>query len=261
MAVRLKEGKWDESRLPTQDDLPYSDGIPMESHRHVMQMSLLIHPLLTAWKDRDFFVSGNMFLYYSLDQVRNRAFMGPDVLVALDVPPGERKSWVVWQEGKQPDVVIELLSDTTARGDRTKKKRLYQDVVQVPEYYWYDPFSAEFSGFVLREGVYQPLLPDAEGRLRSERTGLLLGRWEGDFARVHATWLRWMEPDGTPLPVEHEAVEAERERMQDRLNAEARRAEEQTRRAEEQTRRARDERERADRLAAKLRELGVDPDA
>lgn len=43
---------------PTEDELPYSDGIPMESERHVFQMYLLILPLRQFWKDREFFVGG-----------------------------------------------------------------------------------------------------------------------------------------------------------------------------------------------------------
>src|SRR2546421_1219164 len=136
--LRTREG-W-----PTADDLPYSDGIPMDSQRQVLQMDLLKDALYLAWAEReDFFVGANMFLYYSLEQVRNRDFLGPDVFVALNVPRRERKSWVMWQEGKCPDVVIELLSETTAERDKTEKKAIYQDQVGVPEYFWYDPFAPE----------------------------------------------------------------------------------------------------------------------
>ena len=64
--------------------------------------------------------------HYSLAQVKNREFMGPDVFAVVGVPKGERKSWVVWEEGKGPDVVIELLSESTAEYDKTEKKRLYE---------------------------------------------------------------------------------------------------------------------------------------
>ena len=66
-----------------------------------------------------------MFVYYSLAQVRNRDFKGPDFFAVLGVPKGERKSWVVWEEGKAPDVVIELLSESTAQQDKTNKKQIY----------------------------------------------------------------------------------------------------------------------------------------
>jgi Uma2 family endonuclease len=228
MGVVLWEGTSDETWLPTQDDLPCSDGRPMETLRHTYQMVLLMMPLLRAWRGREFFVGGNMFLYYSMQQVRNRDFMGPDVFVVLDVPPGFRKSWVMWEEGKGPDVVIELLSESTEHLDRVEKKRLYQEVLRVPDYFWYDPWTGEVAGFALRNGRYEPIEPDAAGRLRSEQLGLLLGRWEGEFAGERATWLRWMDAGGALLSTDQEAEE--------------------------------EERQRAERLASKLRELGVDPD-
>jgi hypothetical protein len=110
---------------PTQDELPYDDGMPMESQRHVMQLQLLMDPLRLLWEGRqDVYIGGNMFVYYSLAQVRNKDFRGPDFFVALDVPKRERKSWVIWEEGKGPDVVIELLSASTAAQDKGETGRL-----------------------------------------------------------------------------------------------------------------------------------------
>ena len=112
---------------PTQAELPCDDGIPMETQRHKYQMDLLIETLeLWLAQREDGFVSGNMFVYYSLAQVRNKDFKGPDFFVVLDIPKGERRSWVVWEEGKAPDVVIELLSESTAQADKNEKKLIYQ---------------------------------------------------------------------------------------------------------------------------------------
>ncbi|MGH2602190.1 MAG: Uma2 family endonuclease, partial [Dehalococcoidia bacterium] len=184
--------------LPTEDDLPCDDGEPMETQRHVMQMFLLIETLRSAWADRsDVFIGGNMFLYFSVEQVRGRDFRGPDFFVALDVERRERKSWVVWQEGKGPDVIIELLSESTAAVDKGEKKQVYQDTLAVPEYFWYDPFSGELAGFSLRDSVYEPIEPDIAGRLPSRRLGLSLVRWPGQYANIDATWLRWATLDGT----------------------------------------------------------------
>lgn len=58
-------------------------------------MDLLIEPLWNALQERDAYIGGNMFVYYSLAQVRNQGFRGPDVFVVLDVPRKERKSWVI----------------------------------------------------------------------------------------------------------------------------------------------------------------------
>ena len=66
---------------PTQNELPYSDGEPMESQRHQQQMELLIDALSLWLNEReDGYVGGSMFVYYSTAQVRNRDFRGPDFL-------------------------------------------------------------------------------------------------------------------------------------------------------------------------------------
>ena len=101
----------------------------METERHRLQMELLINSLKPWLEQReDGYVGGNMFVYFSLAQVRHQDFKGPDFFAVLGVPKGERKSWVVWEEGKGPDVVIELLSNSTAELDKTDKKQVYQNV-------------------------------------------------------------------------------------------------------------------------------------
>ena len=176
----------------------------METSRHKHQLDLLIYPLRPWLKchTEDGYVGGNMFLYFSLAQVRNQDFRGPDVFVVLGVPYRERKSWVVWEEGKGPDIVIELLSDKTAARDKGEKKRIYQDQVRVAEYYWFDPFDPDdWAGFALREGRYEPIVPDEQGRLVSKRLGLALVRWYGLYEDAETTWLRWATLDGDYYPL------------------------------------------------------------
>jgi Uma2 family endonuclease len=212
---------------PTQDELPYSDGEPMESERHFAQMRLLVESL-QSWLDarEDGYIGGNMFVYYSLAQVKNQDFRGPDFFAALGVPKKERKSWVCWEEGKTPDVVIELLSESTARVDKGEKKQIYQNRLHVPEYFWYDPFDPEdWAGFQLQAGSYQSIAPNAQGQLISQILQLALIRWQGTYQRIETTWLRWSQLDGTLLltPEEQERQCAEQERLraeQERLRAE-----------------------------------------
>jgi Putative restriction endonuclease len=108
--------------LPTEDDLPCDDGEPMETPRHREQMHLLIDSLKVHWADRTgYYVGGNMFVHY--DPENKRPSRGPDFFLVLNVVDRERKSWVVWQEGMRfPDVIIELLSDTTRAIDKGEKK-------------------------------------------------------------------------------------------------------------------------------------------
>ncbi|HYW21410.1 MAG TPA: Uma2 family endonuclease [Nodularia sp. (in: cyanobacteria)] len=191
---------------PTQAELPYDDGIPMESARHKAQMDLLIDALIPWLAEReDGFVGGNMFVYYSLAQVRNKDFKGPDFFVVLGVPQGERRSWVVWEEGKAPDLVIELLSNSTASADKNEKKLIYQNQMRVPEYFWYDPFNPEdVAGFSIQKGVYQPMIVNAQNQLVSQSLGLALQLWQGNYQGINATWLRWAKLAGDLLPTPEE---------------------------------------------------------
>ncbi len=201
---------------PTEDELPCDDGMPMETQRHVMQLQLLMDPLRAYWTDRqDVYVGGNMFVYFSLEQVRNQDFRGPDFFAVLDVPKRERKSWVVWQEGKGPDVVIELLSESTAAVDKGEKKLVYQDCLRVPEYFWFDPFSAEWAGFALHDGLYEPIAADAQGRLCSKKLGLDLVRWDGSYHEVEARWLRWATLAGELLLTPQEALRRQQRQTED----------------------------------------------
>jgi hypothetical protein len=182
-----------------------------------------------------------MFVYFNLKQLRHQDFRGPDVFVVLDVPKRERKSWVVWQGGKGPDVVIELLSENTVGIDKGEKKRVYQDQLKVIEYFWYDPFTEELAGFQLQGGVYVPIEPDVEGGLVSKRLGLKLVKWEGKYAGVDAVWLRWATREGELLPTEEELAEQEK-----------RRAEQERQRAEQAEQLARQQKQRVDELEALL---------
>lgn len=251
---------------PTQDELPYDDGVPMETFRHKLQMDILIEALFPWLEGRnDGFVGGNMFVYYSLAQVRNQDFKGPDFFAVLGVPKGERKSWVVWEEGKTPDVVIELLSASTAVADKNEKKLIYQNQMHVPEYFWFDPFNPDdFAGFALAGAVYQPLVMNEQYQLVSEVLGLALQRSHCVYRGIEATWLRWATLEGELLPTGQEIAEMERQRADEasdraeterqRAETERQRAETERQRAEEASDRAETERQRAQQAESQLQQ-------
>ncbi|MCK6548548.1 Uma2 family endonuclease [Myxococcota bacterium] len=225
----------------------------METQRHVDQMILLLHSLRAGWEHRqDFYCAGNMFFYFSTVKTKASDFRGPDVFVVLGTTKKERKSWVVWEEeGRRPDLIIELTSDSTRRIDHVDKKELYAQL-GVHEYFLFDPFSKELEGYVLDHGsaTYVRMLPNERGWLRSRRLGLWLGVVPGVYNDTETEWLRWIDDDGRVFEHDRERfLRAEAERA-----AEERRAEDEARRAEEQGRRAEDEARRAAELAAKLAE-------
>ncbi|GAB4156360.1 MAG: hypothetical protein Fur0046_36300 [Cyanobacteria bacterium J069] len=218
----------------------YSDEPPLESELHLRQILLLIQSLEWLWRGpdpsthRDFYAFGNLTIYYSLRERKSEDFRGPDFFVVLGADPKPRKSWVVWEEGgKYPNVIIELLSDSTAAVDRGLKKQLYQDTFRTPDYFWFDPHTLEFCGFHLLDGRYQPLEPDSRGWLWSQQLQLFLG--------IRDRKLRFFTPDGQLVLLPEEATAIERQRF-----------EEERLRAEEERLRAEEERQRAEQAEALL---------
>lgn len=243
---------WPSSAWDSVEILPSdlcSDEPPLETDLHLRQIILLIQSLEHLWPDRqDFYATGNLTIYYSPEQIKSRDFRGPDFFVVLNTERKLRKSWVVWAEGgKFPDVIVEVLSDSTAKVDRNVKKQLYQDIFHTPEYFWFDPNTLEFQGFVLIQGQYQPIQPNAQGYLWSQQLALYLG--------IHQTQLRFFTPEGQLVHVSEETAIQE----QQRANQEQQRADREQQRANQEQQRADREQQRADRLATKLQELGIDP--
>ena len=194
----------------------YSDEPPMESDIHLRQMVLLIQCLESLWRERtDFYAAGNLTIYYSPRQRKSEEFRGPDFFVVLGTERRSRKSWVVWQEdGKYPNLIVEILSNCTAQVDRTEKKQIYQDTFRTPEYFWFDPESLEFEGFALVRGQYEAIPPNDAGHRWSQQLELYLG--------IRDRQLRFFTAEGKLVPTPEEF---------------------------------------ANRLAAKLRELNIDPDS
>ena len=221
----------------------YSDEPPVETELHLEQIMLLIKSLKWLWKERtDFYAVGNLSIYYSPQQKKSEDVRGPDFFVVLGTEKKTRKSWVVWDEnGKYPNVIVEVISPTTAKTDRGLKKELYQNTFRTPEYFWFDPYTLEFAAFYLIHGKYQPVEPNEKGHLWSEELGLYLG--------IHQGLLRYFTSDGNLVPTPEESAEME-----------AKRAEIESKRANIEAERAKISGEKSQRLADKLRELNIDPD-
>jgi Uma2 family endonuclease len=192
-------------------DLPYDDGEPLETHRHRLAMNTLINSVEQALIDRqDFFAGGNMFIYYSSAQARNQDFRGPDFFVVLDVDGNsDRKSWIVWEEGgRYPDVIVELMSASTAKIDVGPKKEIYRRVFKTSDYFVFDPYNPNsFQGWHLNGNLeYQPLVTNEKGWLWCQSLGLWLGTWQGIINRHEAIWLRFYTSEGELIPLLEEAA-------------------------------------------------------
>jgi Uma2 family endonuclease len=209
-----------EAMMPDASQL-LSDEPEIESSLQYAQLALLVACLEFLWRDRtDFFIGANLTIYFSRQQLRNRDFRGPDFFLVKQTEKRPRNAWTVWEEdGRYPNLIIELLSTSTADTDRTLKKALYQDRFRTPEYFWFSPETLEFSGFRLMGHQYQEILPNAQGQYWSEELELYLG--------IEANQLRYFTAEGHLVPTPEEA--------------------------------AIQERERAEKFAEQLRSLGVDP--
>lgn len=204
-------------QFPT--NLPESDGEPLESEWHRLAMSLLIEVVRYYLRARhDFFVGGNMFLYFSAQQARTRDYRGPDFFFVWGVERDKlRPYWAVWDEdGKYPNVIIELLSPTTAEVDRTTKKDLYAHTFRTPEYFLYDPSTRELQGWHLTNGDYEPMESDERGWIWSRQLELYIGKWEGEYLESRGTWLRFFDVHGNLILTGREDLQ----RRADELEAE-----------------------------------------
>ena len=236
-----------------------SDEPEMESSLHYMQLLLLVTCLEWAWREQnDFFLGANLTIYFSRQQLKNRDFRGPDFFLVKNTTREPRNSWVVWEEdGRYPDLIIELLSDSTAKIDRTLKRDLYAERFHTPEYFYFSPDTLEFAGFRLDINKYQPIFPNAQGWLWSETLGFFLGVSDGQ--------LRYFSLEGALLPTpqeaaQHEIFKATQERQiatQERQIAEQerQRAEQERQIAEQERQIAEQERQIARQAQAELQEL------
>jgi len=239
-----------------------SDEPEMESSLHYMQLLLLVSCLEWAWQERDdFFIGANLTIYFSRQQLKNHDFRGPDLFLVKNTTREPRNSWVVWEEdGRYPDLIIELLSESTANTDRTLKRDLYAERFHTPEYFYFSPDTLEFAGFRLDINKYKPITPNPQGWMWSETLGFFLG--------VHDHQLRYFSLEGLILPTPQEAAKNEiikanqATRMAKdailKAEQESLRAEQESLRAEQESLRAAQAKAELQELKAKMRSLGIE---
>lgn len=232
-------------------------GLPDEFHD--LQPQLLSATLRLQHYSKDqIFTGTDLNLYY--DVRHPQWYKRPDWFLVLGVQRlyegiDLRSSYVVWQEGVNPFVVVELLSPGTEKEDLGNKAEsteandlniisvsphqpsiedgeivkppckweVYEQILRVPYYLVFSRYTNQIRFFQLMGGHYQEQRVDTQNpRLWIPELALGIGLWFGEFEGIERYWLRWYDDRDRWLPTDAE---------------------------------------RAERLAARLRELGEDPDS
>ena len=214
---------------PTVIHYPDDDGLPMSDNTWQFNWIVLLHANLDAQyrNDPKVFVAGNHLIYPAEGDAKTR--QAPDVYVAFGRPKQDRGSYKVWEEdGIFPQVVFEVWSPTNRQQQMEDKRDFYEKYGAEEYYIVYPEFPSHVEGWK-RDGAKLVRIPEMNGHV-SPRLGLRFVLDTGE--------LTVFGHDGRQLRAPAE-IAAERDAAE---------------------RRAAEEMDRAEKLAAKLRELGVDPD-
>lgn len=234
--------------LPTMYDLPSESveepGLPDEFH--LLQPWLLEETFFPPdYPPEQVFTGSDLNLYYD---VRNLGwYKRPDWFGVVGVPRlyeqrELRMSYVLWQEGVSPIVVVELLSPGTEKEDLGQtlqevnqplsKWEVYERLLRVPYYIVFDRYTNTPRFFHLEGWHYTEVTDLPQPRFWLSDLKLGLGIWEGIYRGVERQWLRWFDALGNwlPTPLEREADLVHQERL------------------------------KTERLIAQLRSLGIEPD-
>lgn len=217
------------SQLPPNNiHYPESDGQPMADNTKQFHYIVSIKSGFDAlYRDNpNVFIAGDL-LWYPVEG-NNKIRQAPDVMLAYGRPKGDRGSYLQWAEGRiAPQIVFEVLSPGNRMTEMEKKRRFYEQY-GVEEYYQYDPDRGDLVGWLRRDERFE-VIEEMEGWV-SPRAGVRFSLEEGELVLY--------QPDGQRFLTYLELLA----------------------RAEAERQRAETEHQRAERLAARLRELGVDPD-
>ncbi|MEM8640048.1 MAG: Uma2 family endonuclease [Cyanobacteria bacterium P01_G01_bin.54] len=276
--------------LPDHTQLPCEDGTFVKNFQEHPQSVLLTESILPVLDrlhpDDQYCIGQDSGIYWRSAQPPLKGAEAPDWFYVPNVPPtlkGEaRRSYVLWQEVIPPHIVIEFVSGTGAEErDKTPwtgKFWVYETAIRPAYYAIYEVQKASVEVYQLVSNHYQLLQPNAQGRFEIEDLGVELGIWQGVYHHMELPWLRWWDTAGNLLltgpeqaqQAKTEAQQAKTEAQQAKTEAQQAKteAQQESQRAEQAEIAAAQERERAERerqkneqFIAKLRELGVDPEA
>jgi Uma2 family endonuclease len=248
--------------FPDHTQLPDSAGTFANNFQKYPQSILLTDSIASTLDaihpDGHYAIGQDCGIYWRITQPPERGAEAPDWFYVPNVPPMPpgtfRCSYVMWQEIISPFIALEFVSgDGAAEKDATPFKGkfwVYEQAVKIPFYGIYDASKPSLEVYELISGRYRRMVPNDAGRYAIPMMNVEIGLWRGTYQTVELDWVRWWDAAGRLLPTGHERAEQE-----------ALRAEQESLRADEALRRAEVAQAEADRLAAMLRELGVDPRA
>jgi Uma2 family endonuclease len=244
--------------LPSAEELPDSDGKPVDSELQELIPGLLKAILLDLWNDRSNWLFGiDMGFYYHPD----KPAIAPDGLLSLGVEEIEdeclRSSYVLWDEKVIPMFALETVSKTPGK-EQTKKFQIYQSI-GILYYLVYAPLrkrKARFQLYKLIDGEYV-LTSNGQQPYWMPEIGLAIGAEQWLYHRSQREWLFWYDRDNLRYPT---PIEKSKDATQ-RAEAESQRAEAESQRADLAiaARTAIEQENIA--LRQRLRDLGIDPDA
>ena len=223
-----------ETSLPDHTQLPDSNGTFVKNWQEHPQSIILtdsIKPVLQKlYPDSQYFIGQDLGIYWRITEPPEKGAEAPDWFYVPNVPPTlngkTRRSYVLWQEFIAPSIVLEFVSGNGAEErDKTPWKGkfwIYEQVIRTPFYGIYEVNKASIEVYELIGGKYQLLAANERGHYSITPMGVELGLWQGEYQNAELPWLRWWDLQGNLL-----------------LTGE----------------------ERANRLAAQLRALGIEPEA
>jgi Uma2 family endonuclease len=188
-----------------QIEYPESDGKPLgETDLHIDWIIRLRDILKFRYRRERVYVAADLILYF--EEGNPRKCVVPDVFVVKDCDPRMRRTYLLWQEGLAPDVVIEVTSKSSKREDEREKPQKYAQI-GVDEYFVYDPLGEylypSLVGFRRHGAGYERIEPNAKGQMKCHELGILLELDETDLVLRDAK-------TGKVLPTKAEAAEAKR---------------------------------------------------
>ncbi|MBW4554278.1 MAG: Uma2 family endonuclease [Aphanocapsa sp. GSE-SYN-MK-11-07L] len=229
--------------LPSED--PQEPGLPDEFHDYQPEVLRLTFCPPNYSPDQ-VFSGSDLNLYYDIRHAN--WYKRPDWFGVVGVPrlyDGQdlRLSYVIWQEGVSPNLVVELLSPGTERedlgqtsqepGTPPSKWQVYEQILRVPYYVVFDRYTDQTRFFQLVGDRYAQL-GLSQPRLWLPSVELGLGLWQGTYQGITRQWLRWYDAEDNWIPLPAEKIEQAEQRA---ISAE----------------------QKANQLAQRLRELGIEP--